>query len=50
MEVRDSTLQGCYLGVAVSSWVIQNDVDTETTVDHDLRRQQNRESGTACGE
>ena len=50
MVVRDSTLLGCYLNVAVSSWVIQNDVDTETTAVPDLRRQWNRDSETACGE
>ena len=50
MEVRDSTLRGCYLDVAVSSWAIPNDVDTETTVVHDLRRLWNRDSKTACGE
>ena len=36
-----STLHGCYLSVAVSSWVIQNDVDTEMTAVPDLRRQWN---------
>ena len=36
-----STLHGCYLSVAVSSWVIQNDVDTEMTAIPDLRRQWN---------
>ena len=48
--VKDSTLLGCYLNVAVSSWVIQNDVDTETTAVPDLRRQWNRDSEAACGE
>ena len=48
--VRESTLLGCYLNVAVSSWVIQNDVDTEMTAVPDLRRQWNRDSETACGE
>ena len=37
--VRESTLLGCYLNIAVSSWGIQNDVDTETTAVPDLRRQ-----------
>ena len=37
--VRDSTLLGCYLNVAVSSWIIRNDVDTETAAIPDLRRQ-----------
>ena len=37
--MRDSTLHGCYLNVAVSRWVIQNDVDTETIAAPDLRRQ-----------
>ena len=49
MVVRDSTPLGCYLNVAVSSWVIQNDVDTETTAVPDLRRPWNRDSETACG-
>ena len=33
------TLLGCYLNVAVSSWVIQKDVDTETISVRDRRRQ-----------
>ena len=45
-----TSLFGCYLNVAVSIWVIQNDVDTETTAVRDLWRQWNRDSETACGE
>ena len=50
MVVRGSTPLGCYLNVAVSSWVVQNDVDTETSAVPDLRRPWNRDSKTACGE
>ena len=49
MVVRDSTPLGCYLNVAVSSWVVQNDVDTEKTAVPDLRRPWNRDSETAQG-
>ena len=51
MVVRDSThLAATCMNVAVSSWVVQNDVDTETTAVPDLRRPWNRDSETACGE